>query len=210
MSDFTIHLDAWTDGATIPDRFAFGTLDARSEFALSDNLSPRVRWSNAPEGTRSFAIVFHDPDVPSVGDDVNQKGRTVPADLPRVDFFHWLVANIPTDRDGLDEGEGSRGVTAGGKGVGDVGYGSTGANNYTQWFAGDPDMEGVYGGYDGPCPPWNDSLVHRYHLTVYALAVPVLELPEGYDGPALLGAMEGHVLASARHTGTYTLNSALR
>ena len=71
-------------------------------------------------------------------------------------------------------------------------------------------MEGTYGGYDGPCPPWNDSIVHRYHLTVYALDVPSLDLPLGFDGGALLSAMDGHVLASARHTGTYTLNAELR
>jgi phosphatidylethanolamine-binding protein (PEBP) family uncharacterized protein len=40
-------------------------------------------------GTKSFAIVCHDPDVPSKGDDVNQEGRAVPRSLARVDFFHW-------------------------------------------------------------------------------------------------------------------------
>lgn len=104
---------------------------------------------------------------------------------------------------------GSRGVTAGGKAVGAAGYGTTGANTYTQWFAGDREMGGTYGGHDGPCPPWNDARVHRYHYTVYALYVEHLDLPEGFDGPALLAAMDGHILASARHTGPYTLNAAL-
>jgi phosphatidylethanolamine-binding protein (PEBP) family uncharacterized protein len=94
--------------------------------------------------------------------------------------------------------------------VGEVEYGTTGSNNYTQWFAGDPALEGTYGGYDGPSPPWNDSIVHRYHLTLYALDVPSLDLPSEFDGGALLAAMEGHVLASARYTGTYTLNRELR
>src|SRR5207244_341522 len=37
-----------------------------------------------------------------------------------------------------------------------------GLNGYTQWFASDKQMAGEYFGYDGPCPPWNDSVVHRY------------------------------------------------
>jgi Raf kinase inhibitor-like YbhB/YbcL family protein len=207
---FTVTVDDWAPGARIPDRFAFGTLDDAGAFALSANTSPAIRWSGAPEGTRSFALVCSDPDVPSSAEDVNQAGRVVPADLPRVTFFHWLVANLPADATSLPEGIGSDGVTPRGKPVGRVSYGHTGANTYTQWFAGDADMAGTYGGYDGPCPPWNDSLVHHYHFTVYALSVGDLDLPEGFDGPALLAAIEGHVLASAAYVGTYTLNAALR
>lgn len=210
MSDFTVHIDAWANGAAIPARFAFGALDEQQQFTLSENHSPAIRWANAPAGTQSFAIISHDPDVPSAADDVNQEGRVVPAELPRIDFYHWLVANIPADQDGLPECAASQGVTAKGKPVGDAGYGTVGANTYTHWFAGDEAMGGTYGGYDGPCPPWNDALVHRYHFTVYALSIPELKLAEGFDGPALLAAMEGHVLASARHSGTYTLNPALR
>ena len=46
-----------------------------------------------------------------------------------------------------------------------------GINDYTGWFAGNPAMAGDYYGYDGPFPPWNDSLVHHYVFTLYALAV---------------------------------------
>ena len=84
-----------------------------------------------------------------------------------------------------------------------------GLNDYTSWFAGDPDMGGQYFGYDGPCPPWNDSLMHRYVFTVYALDVPQLHIEGPITGPAVRAAMEGHVLAQASLTGTYTLNPAL-
>jgi hypothetical protein len=40
-----------------------------------------------------------------------------------------------------------------------------GVNDYTGWFANDPDMAGEYYGYDGPCPPWNDERVHTYVFT---------------------------------------------
>ena len=46
-----------------------------------------------------------------------------------------------------------------------------GINDYTGWFAGDKDMAGNYFGYDGPCPPWNDEIPHRYVFTLYALDV---------------------------------------
>lgn len=210
MSDFTLHVDGWAHGEAIPPRYAFGTLDENDSFALSDNRSPAVRWTNPPEGTRSFALVLHDPDVPSVGDDVNQEGRTVPADLPRVDFYHWLVADIPADTRALDEGAASDGVTAGGKPVGEVEYGRTGSNNYTQWFAGDPAMEGTYGGYDGPCPPWNDSIVHHYVFTLYALDVERCPVDGVFGGGHVRDAIAPHILAQASVTGTYSLNPDIK
>jgi hypothetical protein len=70
-------------------------------------------------------------------------------------------------------------------------------------------MKGDYGGYDGPCPPWNDSLVHHYHFQVYALDVPSLKLGGKVDGPAVVKAMKSHVLAHGETVGTYVLNPAL-
>ena len=52
---------------------------------------------------------------PSRGDDVNQEDRVVPADLPRVDFYHWVLVDLPADAKPIAEGEFSRGVTARGK-----------------------------------------------------------------------------------------------
>ena len=166
----------------------------------------RIPWSSAPDGTRSFAILCVDPDVPSVGDDVNQEDREVPADLPRVDFFHWVLVDLPATQAALDEAADSQGVTGGGKSIGATDHGVRGINNYTDWFAGDPDMGGDYGGYDGPCPPWNDTIVHHYVFTVYALDVDSLGLQGRFGGPEVLEAIRGHVLASASVTGTYTLN----
>ena len=89
------------------------------------------------------------------------------------------------------------------------GHGTTGINSYTDWFAGDADMGGNYGGYDGPCPPWNDSIMHHYHFTVYALDVEALNLEGAFTGADALAAMKGHVLDQASHMGTYTMNPNL-
>jgi Raf kinase inhibitor-like YbhB/YbcL family protein len=79
-------------------------------------------------------------------------------------------------------------------------------NDFTGWFSGDPDMEGRYYGYDGPAPPWNDSILHRYVFTLYALDVAQLSLDEGFTGQDVIEAMEGHILDRASIYGTYTQN----
>jgi len=63
--------------------------------------------------------------------------------------------------------------------------------------------------YDGPCPPWNDEIVHRYVFTVYALDIEKLPLTGRFGGPEVRAAIAGHVLDQASLTGTYTLNPAL-
>ena len=85
----------FTDGQPIPGDNAFCVPDADNHVALADNRSPALAWSGAPAGTKSFVLVCHDPDVPTKPDDVNKEGRTVPADLPRCDFFHWVLVDIP-------------------------------------------------------------------------------------------------------------------
>ncbi|MEM7798323.1 MAG: YbhB/YbcL family Raf kinase inhibitor-like protein [Chloroflexota bacterium] len=210
MSDqFSVQIDAWAEGTPIPARFAFGRPGEDGPFALSDNVSPAMNWTNAPANTKSFAIICHDPDVPSSPEDVNQAGKVVPANLPRITFFHWVLVNIPAASSGLAEGAASSGVTPRGKAVGQTEYGLTGKNDYTGWFAGDPDMGGVYGSYDGPCPPWNDSIIHHYHFDVYALDVESLDLDGDFSGQDALQKIEGHVLAKASHMGTYSMNPAV-
>jgi phosphatidylethanolamine-binding protein (PEBP) family uncharacterized protein len=85
-----------------------------------------------------------------------------------------------------------------------------GINNYRDWFAGDPDMAGKYFGYDGPCPPWNDSLVHRYIFTLYALDVARCPVEGEFSGPDVLQAIAGHMLDKVSLTGIYTLNPNLK
>ncbi|MES2116179.1 MAG: YbhB/YbcL family Raf kinase inhibitor-like protein, partial [Pseudomonadota bacterium] len=193
---------SFSDQMPIPGEFAFAVTDPGSHIALSGNRNPHLAWSDVPAGTQSFVLVCHDPDVPSRGDDVNQEGREVPATLPRVDFFHWLLVDIPAATREIAAGSHSDGVTPHGKpGPAAPGGMNHGINDYTGWFAGDAQMSGNYYGYDGPCPPWNDTLLHHYVFTLYALDVPALPKAQPLDGQAVRRAIAGHVLAEARLTG---------
>lgn len=202
--------ESFVDGGVIPVEFAFGRIDPKQHITLSDNRNPHLAWDDVPPGTRSFAIICHDYDVPSKPDDVNQEGREVPADLPRVDFYHWVLVDLPADCRSVAAGSHSDGVTPKGKpGPAAPGGARHGINDYTSWFASDPDMAGDYYGYDGPCPPWNDSIVHHYVFTVYALDVAQLSVQGRFTGPDALKAINEHTLGQASITGTFTLNPRL-
>lgn len=199
--------DSITDGAAIPTTNAFGKHDAESHVALTDNKSPHIAWSDVPASAKSLVLVCHDGDVPSKGDDVNQEGKSVPADLPRVDFYHWLLVDLPVDASPLNEGEFSDGITPRGKSGPDGPRGTRqGINDYAAWFAMDEAMRGSYFGYDGPCPPWNDTIVHHYHFTLYALDVDKAPVEGEFGGAKLKAAIEGHILDKASFMGTYTIN----
>jgi Raf kinase inhibitor-like YbhB/YbcL family protein len=202
--------NSFTDGGRIPGEFAFAVADPAHHVKLSSNRNPHLAWSGAPAGTRSYALICHDYDVPSRGDDVNQEGREIPASLPRVDFFHWVLVDLPASMNAIDAGAFSHAVTPRGKSGPTAGHGTRqGINDYTGWFASDHDMEGDYFGYDGPCPPWNDSILHHYAFTLYALDLTRLPLEGKFGGADVRRAMEAHVLAQAHIMGTYTLNPRL-
>ena len=93
------------------------------------------------------------------------------------------------------------------QGPGPTEHGVGGVNSYTDFLAGDPDMEGTYGHYDGPFPPFNDERLHHYHFVVYALDVPSLGLEGEFKLDDVRGAIEGHVLDEGELVGTYTLYS---
>ena len=191
----------------IPAEFAFGRPgDSATPIALSDNRNPHLAWEEAPAGTASFALWCVDPDVPSRGDDVNQTGRSVPSDLPRVEFTHWIVVDLPASVREIAAGSLSQGITARGKPA-QPGPGGArqGVNDYTGWFAGDAQMAGIYRGYDGPCPPFNDTITHRYFFRLFALDVARLDLPEDFTAAQALAAMQGHVLDEAAIYGTYRI-----
>ncbi|MGH2630865.1 MAG: YbhB/YbcL family Raf kinase inhibitor-like protein, partial [Actinomycetota bacterium] len=186
------------------------TPDGKAEIAGADR-SPHLRWSGEPEGTRSFAISVVDPDVPADRTRMGVEGLSLGDDEPRIDFAHWLVIDLPPDVHEVAEGAGGDGFVAHGRTPGPTTVGGLqGENGYRGLFEGNADLEGTYGGWNGPFPPWNDERVHRYVTTVYALDVDTLGLEAGFDLGEFRRAIEGHVLATAEIVPVYSLNPSLR
>lgn len=86
---------AWRDGAPIPGKYSQSGHD----------VSPPLTWSRAPQGTKSFVILFHDLDVATAnGDEL---------------WVSWMVWNIPGTKtslaeglaEGADLGEGTRQIS---------------------------------------------------------------------------------------------------
>lgn len=194
----------------IPKQYAFGAHDPILHIQLAANHNPHLQWSDAPAGTRSFALICVDLDAPSVADDANKEGRTVTADLPRTHFYHWVMVDIPADLKEIAAASCSNGIVAGGKQelTGPPGA-RQGVNDYTKWFAHDADMSGTYRGYDGPCPPWNDVRTHRYQFKLYALSVARCPVDGDFTAEQVLAAIKPVTLAEAQLTGTYAINPDL-
>ena len=187
-----------------------------AEFAAGDangfagNRNPQLAWSDVPAGTRSFALICVDPDVPTVAELVGRDDVSIPLDQPRADFVHWVMVDVPAELREIAAGSCSDGFTVHGK-TQPAGPAGTrqGINDYTGWFAGNAQMSGTYYGYDGPYPPFNDERLHRYFFRLFALDVERLPVEGAFTAADVYRAMQGHVLAEAAVHGTYTLNKAL-
>jgi Raf kinase inhibitor-like YbhB/YbcL family protein len=79
-------------GKPVAQKFMYNSFGCTGE-----NVSPELTWSNPPAGTKSFAVLVHDPDAPTGG----------------AGFWHWIVLNIPASATGLPQGAGA----ADGKGL---------------------------------------------------------------------------------------------
>jgi Raf kinase inhibitor-like YbhB/YbcL family protein len=96
------------DGGMIAEKFVF-----KGFGCAGGNFSPALNWSNPPVGTRSFALLVHDPDAPTGG----------------AGFWHWVVTDIPASATGLPErvGKDGKGLPQGAAQVatdfGEPGYG---------------------------------------------------------------------------------------
>ena len=202
--------DSFRDGEALSAEFAFGRIDPKHHVTLAPNRNPHLRWREVPTGTRSFVVLCHDLDAPGQPDDVNHPDREVSASLPRVDFFHWVLVDLPPGIDTIAAGEYADGVVPKGRDGPQARHDARqGLNDYTVWFADDHDMAGDYFGYDGPCPPWNDALIHRYRFAVHALDIDRLPVAGRFTGNEVRAAMQGHVLAQAALSCHYTLNPRL-
>jgi Raf kinase inhibitor-like YbhB/YbcL family protein len=150
-------------------------------------------------------LTLVDPDVPLDLSTLNKPGTTIAIDAPRQEFVHWVLADIPKDRTTLPEALDGDGNLQGGLPLERTAYGLRGQNGFAAFM-----KDGPYGGYMGPCPPWNDERVHRYRLTVYALDVGTLGLSGAFTHADLLRAMSTHVLATGSTSVDYFVNRAAR
>jgi Raf kinase inhibitor-like YbhB/YbcL family protein len=74
------------NGKTIAQKFAFNGFGCTGE-----NISPMITWKNAPAGTKSFAVMTHDPDAHTGG----------------AGFWHWIVVDVPAASTQLAQDAGS-------------------------------------------------------------------------------------------------------
>jgi Raf kinase inhibitor-like YbhB/YbcL family protein len=148
---FTLAARAQTLGLASPDfgpgkpfteRFLFRGLGCNG-----DNVSPALVWDNPPPGTRSFALMVHDPDAVTGG----------------AGIWHWVIINMPATARSIAQGAGTAdgsGLPAGSRQI---------SNDYAGFTNGAP-------GWGGPCPPPGHP-PHAYNFTLYALGVERLERP---------------------------------
>jgi Raf kinase inhibitor-like YbhB/YbcL family protein len=87
---FVLTSPAYANNGAVPKQYTCDGAD----------ISPPLRWSEAPQGTKSFALIVDDPDAPDPR-------------APKTIWVHWVVYNIPADAEGLPEDAAKHGLPAG-------------------------------------------------------------------------------------------------
>jgi hypothetical protein len=98
------------------------------------NVSPALRWSEPPAGTKSFVLMVHDPDAPTGG----------------AGIWHWVIVDIPADARSLEQGAGTKDGTKLPEGSRPM------ANDYAGF--------GISPAYGGPCPPKGSGVHHYHFM----------------------------------------------
>jgi Raf kinase inhibitor-like YbhB/YbcL family protein len=143
---------AFQEGGIIPKKYTGDGQD----------ISPPLEWGGVPQTTKSIALICDDPDA------------------PRGTWVHWVIFNMPPDKNGLNEHVEAKATLADGTRQGKNDFGKI--------------------GYGGPAPP--PGKPHRYFFKVYALGA-MLDLKEGATKQELEQAMAKHVLAQGQSMGRY-------
>lgn len=99
LSNMQLTSTAFGQGGAIPSKHS----------GEGEDVSPDLTWADAPEGTKAFAVICHDPDAPLI----TSQGT--------YGFVHWVLYNIPSTTNSLSEGTSEH--TSGKSGFGKQGYG---------------------------------------------------------------------------------------
>ena len=143
--DLAVTSSAFDAGEPIPVQY---TCDG-------DETSPPLAFEGVPSEAAELAVVVRDPDADG--------------------FVHWVIAGIPAEATGLEEGAPPADAVEAENGFGEPGWA-------------------------GPCPPEGN---HTYEFTVYALAEPS-GLADGAGAEDAAGTIEdAEVLAAATLRGTF-------
>jgi Raf kinase inhibitor-like YbhB/YbcL family protein len=203
-----VSVDGVESGKMLPTKYGFCMPAAQGHVAPGPDISPRISWSKGPAATKSYAIILHDTDSPAEQrEKMNKEGEKLTSAVPRRNFYHWILVDIPANVTSIAEGADSNARVVHGKPATPAAAGGVrGLNDFTKVTAANEALKGQYYGYDGPCPPWNDENVHHYHFTVYALSVPTLGLGKEFDAAAALAAMKDKTLAQGELPAIYTTN----
>jgi Raf kinase inhibitor-like YbhB/YbcL family protein len=145
--------------------FEAGGMIPQKHTCDGEGVSPPLSWMRVPAEAKSLALICEDPDAPS--------GT----------YSHWVLYNIPVQKNGLPEGFPAGGQPAWG--------GVQGANQ-----AGDLQCR-------PPCPPAGPA--HHYVFRLYALDGE-LDLAPGTSRQEVMDRVRGHVLAHVELTGRYARN----
>ena len=78
---FTLTAPAFANNGAIPSEYTCDSTDT----------APELRWSGAPAGTKSFALIVDDPDAPD-------------PKAPKMTYVHWVLYDIPASTSGVPRG----------------------------------------------------------------------------------------------------------
>lgn len=154
-----------------------------SIYAAKDNAPNNLRslplvWKNAPEGTKSFALLMDDPDAKPVMQTFGMKGDA---------FIHWLAADIPPSLDSLKDNISMENppFVQGKNGTGKIGY------------TGPKPPSNIPKNISKP-------IIHIYRITLYALSAPT-GLKNGFTLEQFNNALtdSSKVLGKAHLYGSY-------
>ena len=82
MLDFNVSTTSFTDGGIMSVEQVY-----KGGGCTGMNISPDLKWENAPSDTKSFALIVHDPDAPVANG-----------------WYHWIVLNIPVNITNFEKG----------------------------------------------------------------------------------------------------------